>query len=359
MKKLFLILALFASLTVDAQFVTTLAANSQSQNEGMLYYLPCNVIKLELTVEETSYYIGPYAEFASQMLGTTDYIRENKTELTVKNVDIQLGSEIDPNAVFYIEFDEKNKEPIPSFIIDNDGIIRAVGYDSLPSDIVGRNTFDYNDSEYKETSDVKFIEILDIPDEDDDEDDDEEEGRKAPKKMTKEDRAKIALENIDKVRTAHFDLVSGVQEVAFGNTITYMVDEMNAIEYEYVSLFKGKVIKNTYKVCYYVKPDKSQANSNVWVGKLDNGETIKIQFDTKNASANFNALDNDVLNAGQTNKIFYRIPSTTNAKITLGNETIAFKTLIISQFGEMRLISAKNNKILLNPNTGQVLTVSK
>lgn len=358
MKKLFLILAVFASLSLDAQYVTKLAKNAQSQNEGVFYYLPRNVVRLELTLEETSYYIGPYAEFASQLLGTTDYIRENKTEVNVKDVDIQVGSEIDPDALFFVEFDDKNKEPIPNFILDKNGMMQAVGYENLPADHIMCNSFDYKNMEYKESQAVSFIEILDIQ-EDDDDDEDEEEGRKAPKKMTKEEKAKVALEAIDKIRTAHFDLVSGVQEVAFGNTITYMIDDIKSLENEYVSLFKGKIIKNTYKVCFYVTPEKNQANNSIWVGKLDSGETLKIQFDTKNIAANISPMDNDVINSGQSNKIFYRIPSMTNAKVTLGNETIVSKTLIISQFGELRLMSTKNNKILFNPNTGQITTVSK
>ena len=363
MKKLCLIIALFASLTLDAQYVTTSAKNAQSQNEGIFYYLPRNVIKLELTVEETGYYIGPYAEFASEMLGTTDYIKENKTEVNIKNIDIQLGSEIDPNMAFFVEFDEKSKEPLPNFNIDQDGIIMAVGYENIPAEpSLCRNTFDYKDMEYRESTPVSFIEILDIQEDEDEDEEDEEEGgnvKKAPKRMTKEDKAKVALENIDKIRTAQFDLVSGVQEVNFGSTMTIMVDNMKAIENEYISLFKGKVVKNTYKVCFYVTPEKNQANNAVWVGKLDNGETIKIQFDTKNTAASINALDNDVLNANQTNKLFYRMPSLTTAKVTLGSETIASRVLTISQFGELRLVSTKNNKILFNPNTGQVITVSK
>lgn len=358
MKKLFLILAVFASLSLDAQYVTTLAKNAQSQNEGIFYYLPRNVIRLELTLEETSYYIGPYAEFASQLLGATDYIRENKTEVDVIDIDIQIGSEIDPDALFFVEFDDKNKEPIPNFILDKNGMMLAVGYESLPADYIMCNSFDYKKLEYKESQAVSFIEILDIQ-EDDDDDEDEEEGRKAPKKMTKEDKAKVALEAIDKIRTAHFDLVSGVQEVAFGNTITYMIDDIKSLENEYVSLFKGKIIKNTYKVCFYVTPEKNQANNSIWVGKLDSGETLKIQFDTKNIAANISSMDNDVINSGQSNKIFYRIPSITNAKVTLGTETIASKTLVISQFGELKLMTTKNNKILFNPNTGQITTVSK
>ena len=91
MKKLFLILSLFASLSLEAQFVTTFAKNaSDSQEDGVFYYLPRNVIRLEFTVDETDYYLGPYAEFATKMLGINDYVKENKTEFDIKNIDNRL-----------------------------------------------------------------------------------------------------------------------------------------------------------------------------------------------------------------------------------------------------------------------------
>lgn len=344
MKKIFLIVALFASLLLDAQSV--------------YYYLPRNVIKLELTIEETNYHIGPYAEFASDMLGTNDYIKENKTEINIKGIDIQLGSQVDPNAAFYFESDEKNKEPLPNMILDQDGIVKAIGYDNIPAEmLIDRNIVEYNSDEYKEATAVSFIEILDI--QDDEDDDDDEEGSAKPKKITKEDKAKIALDKIDKARNAYFELVSGFQEVAYGNTLPYMVDNVKVIENEYVSLFKGKVVKTTYKRCFYVIPERNQANGNILVGKLDNGESLKIAFETKNAPSNAYPSSEEIATAAQTNKAYYRIPVQTNAKITLGNETIATKPLIISQFGELKLISTKNNKILFNPNTGQIISFTK
>ena len=344
MKKLFLILALFASLTIDAQSV--------------YYYLPRNVIKLEVTVEETNYYIGPYAEFATEMLGISDYIKANKTDINVKDVDIQLGSEIDPNAAYYLDFDEKSKEPLPNIILDKDGILKAIGYETIPADmIVDRNIVDYTGDVYAEATEVSFIEILDIQ-EDEDEDDEDEEGSSKPKKLTMEDKAKIALEKIDKCRTAYFELVSGFQEVAYGNTLTYMVDNVKAIENEYISLFKGKVVKNTYKRCFYIIPEINQANGNVTVGKLDNGMTLKLSFETK-TSVSMSPTTEEIESAAQTNKIFYRKPAVTNAKIVLGNETIASKPLIISQFGEIKMVPAKNNKIVFNPNTGQIISLER
>lgn len=361
MKKLCLIIALFASLSIDAQYVTSKTKDTQQQTDGVYYYLPRNMVKLELTIEETRYIIGPYAEFASKLLGTNDYVKENKNDIKVKSIDIQLDSEVDPDAVFFVEVDEKSKEPLPNIIMDANGVILAVGYDNLPS-VQDNNckSLTNNDIDNFDREEVSFIEILDSEVEIDDDDDDEEEGGKQKKhQITKEDKAKVAIEKLANIRTSYFDLVSGSQEVAYGETIKYMTDYIKSLENEYVSLFKGKVVKYTYKKYFYFTPEKNHANATITCGKLDNGNVVKMQFDTKNASANLNALNDEVLENGQINKLFYRIPAQTNVTITLEKDILLNKNMIISQFGELRTVSAKNNKILFNPETGQIVTVSK
>lgn len=367
MKKLLLILSLFASLSLEAQFVTTFAKNtSETQEDGVFYYLPRNVIRLEFTIEETDYYIGPYAEFATKLLGTTDYIKENKSVFNIQAVDIQAVNDIDPNAVYCIAPDEKSKEPLPNIILNNDGILLAFGYDNVSFDeFLTRNSFNDNYLNAQK-QDVSFIEILDNEVELDDDDDDEE--GSAHKKITKEDKAKTALEKISKIRESYLDLVSGVQEVSFGNTLPYMVENVKSIENEYVSLFKGKTVKSTYKKVIYYAPEENQVNASVSIAKLSNtdgivdvggkGEAIKIQFDRRNSLANINPMSDDANKTGQINKIFYRIPAVTDVKILVGNKVFAEKSLTISQFGIIKTMSAKNNKILFNPNTGQIISVS-
>ena len=361
MKKLLLALALLSSLSLEAQFVTIPAKNAtESQSDGVMYYLPRNVVRLEFTIEETDYHIGPYAEFASKMLGTSDYVRENKTEVNIKNVDIQAVTEVDPNAAYIIAPDEKSKEPIPNVILDADGLILALGYDNIPTGSqIERKSFNDNDLEQIERAEVSFIEILDDDVELEDSDDDEEEGQ-TPQKITKEDRAKAALEKISNVRTAYFELISGSQEVAFGSTTKYMANNLKALENEYISLFKGKIIKYVYKKVVYVTPESNQLNASLSIGKLTNKtESIKVQFDSQAAAENINATSEEVLNSAQSNKVFYRIPLTANVKVIAGNTIIAEKALIISQFGDIRTISVKNSKALFNPNTGQIISLTK
>lgn len=368
MKKLLLILSLFASLSLEAQFVTTFAKNvPDTQEDGVFYYLPKSVIRLEFTIEETDYYIGPYAEFASKLLGTTDYIKENKSEFNIQSIDIQVVNDIDPNAVYCIAPEEKSKEPLPNVILNNDGIILAFGYDNVNLDeFINRNSFNDNCLNAEKQA-VSFIEIHDNEVELDDDDDDEE--GSAHKKITKEDKAKTALEKISKVRDSYFDLVSGVQEVSYGNTLPYMIENVKGIENEYVSLFKGKTMKSTYKKVIYYAPEENHINASVSIAKLSNtdgivdvggkGEAIKIQFESRNSLANIGQTSDDANKTGQLNKIFYRIPAVSDVKILVGNKVFAEKSLTISQFGVIKTMSAKNNKILFNPNTGQIISVTK
>ena len=357
MKKLLLVLSLFASLSLEAQYVATYGETVASQNDGFYYFMPRTVIKLEVTIEETHYHIGPYAEYANELLGVTDYIKENKTGTVVKSIDIQLGNEPDTESSCFIGFDEKGKEPVPNFILDSDGMLIAVGYNSLPEDFnIEREPIIYENDEQKPEVSVGFIEI--IEDQEDKDADDEEEGGRAPKKLSKKDKAKMAQDKIAKIKGAYFDLISGFNETNYGNTISYMAENLQNLENECISLFNGKTTKVTYKRSFYIKPGINEGNSNISLGKLDNGETLKVQFGTKNTTMGLNPMADDVLNADQTNKLFYRVPAQTNVTVTLGKNVMVSETLTISQFGEVRLMTTKNNKILFNPNTGQIISVT-
>ncbi len=375
MKKLFLILALFASLGLDAQFVITSSNKvTEDQDGGIFYYLPRNVIKLEFTIEETNYYIGPYAEFAGKLMGLTEYVKEEKTVFNIKDVDIQIANEADPNAVYCISADDRGKEPMPSVILDENGIIIAVGFDSVPSDIQPKvNKFIYSELTQESKPEVSFIGFFDneieVEEVEEAEDGEEEGGKKAQKELTKEDRAKAIIDKITKIRNSYFELVSGFQEVSYGDITSYMAENMKNLENEYVSLFKGKIVTTIYKKTVYYTPDANNANNSVTVAKLSGtdglvdangkGDAVKLQFESINALQNVNPMIDNGKKTSFSNKLFYRMPAKSNVKVVCGNNVIAEKQLTISQFGKIRSLVVKNNKVLFNPNTGQIITIIK
>ena len=74
--------------------------------------------------------------------------------------------------------------------------------------------------------------------------------------------------------------------------------------------------------------------------------------------SNITKTSDEAKSAGQINKLFYRIPAKSNVKILVGNQIIAQKQLIISQFGDIRIVSVKNNKVLFDQNTGQIISIT-
>ena len=373
MKKLVLIALVLFSFNVDAQYITTIAKNAaQPQEGGILYYLPRNVIAVEFTIEETRYAMGPYSEYASSVMGLTDYIREDKTEAKIIGIDIRTGVEVDPNAAFIIAQDEKSKEAMPNVILNEDGVIMAIGYDNIPADYnmeCGELVID--NQEIVKPEKISFLDVVEIDEDDDEGDESEEEGSSTTKKnLTKEDRAMIAAEQIRKYRNSYYELVSGFLEVAYGDATKYMAESLKSIENEYMSLFKGKSSKCVYKKVVYITPEKSQANGSVTIAKFSNtdglldanakgGDAVKIQFDSKAALANLNSVDDGIINAVQTSKLISRVPVNSNVKILCNNEILADKRVIINQFGEFAIVPAKNNKVLFNPNSGQVVSIKK
>ena len=74
MKKLILILFVALSFNIEAQYITNYAKNvKQTEIDGIYYYLPRNVIKLDFTVEEKQDIKGKFVNYTKELLNTDNY----------------------------------------------------------------------------------------------------------------------------------------------------------------------------------------------------------------------------------------------------------------------------------------------
>lgn len=369
MKKLFLILLMSASLFSEAQYFTS-STKDASTCDGVVYFLPRNVLKVELTVQETDYHVGPYAEYAKSVFGTDDYIKENKKKFSIQGVDIQVFSQADPEASYWVWLDEKSKDHgTLDFSMTDDGVILSFGDNvSIEGSDIGYMTvnqhIELNKTDISEVNFMNFIGLQHEPEENEDED-------VSPKELTKEDKAKQIVENINNIRNLYRDLVSGFQEVSYGSTLNDMATKTKLIEDEYVSLFVGKKETHIYKKVFYVTPKASDKNGMISIAKISenegvmdvsakSGNAIKIQFSTSEPIvSNIANSGSDTEKTMFNNKLFYRIPALANAKIMCGNDVLAEYYLKISQFGETLTIPINGHGIVFNPNTGQVVRIKK
>ena len=356
MKKLFFILFVIVSLNLDAQYITNYAKNvKQTETDGIYYYLPRNVIRLDFVVEKNQDYKGKYSIYAKEMLNTDNFIKENKTTYKITKVNVSTLTESDPNMVFHIATDDKMKD-VPKYEIcfDNDGIIKSFGCQTSLTDYSKEKQA--NDKTFNESksADYKYIPF---PNEDDDD---------GKTRYTDKEIALSIISEIKKLRVAYFDLITGYQEVNYGKTINYMIDELKALENEYLSMFVGKTNTETFTKTFYVIPKEGETT--VVLGKFSNtegfnakiGENVKINFTDLSTGSIINKLSTDeIQNMTYNNKLFYRNPANVTIQVSCGDNVFYENRMKISQLGDVILLPMNKMRLVFDTNTGQVLSIIK
>lgn len=360
MKKLLILLFVTFALNANAQYVTNFARNiNNKETDGFYYHLPRNIIKVDFTIEKTQDVRGKYSSYAKELLNTDKYIKENKTTYSIKSVNISTFTEADPNMVFFISTvaDEKNKESVSLNIeLNDEGIIESFGT-SVERAEVERNVL--NETEVHVNTEITDYYYIPIQDEEDDEEE-------SNVKLTEHEIAITVIEEIKKLRTAYFDLITGYQEVNYGNTINYMVEQIKELENEYLSMFLGKTSSEIYTQSFYIIPEEGK--NTISISKFSEsdgfnskvGETVKINFTDSSVSSNINKLSkDDIESVTYINKLFYRNPANVTMEIISGEKKIFENRIRINQFGNVSLIPINKMKLIFDTNSGQVLSIIK
>ena len=363
MKRLLVILFVIISLNLDAQYITNHAKNvKQTETEGVYYYLPRNIVRLDFVVEKKQEMKGKYSAYAKELLNTDNFIKENKTIYRITAVNISTLTEADPNMIFHIATDDKTKDtPKYDISIDNEGIIKSFGYQTVDDDFYSEEQM-RNDL-LNETVASDYI-YIPLNDEDDDEFEDVDSVEKTKIKLTDKEIAQSIIEEIKKNRVAYFDLISGYQEVNYGETINYMLDELKELENEYLSMFIGKTKTKSFTKTFYVIPEEGKPS--VVLTKFSEtegfnakvGENVKINFTELSPNQSIDKLTTDQIeNQTYNNKLFYRNPANVMMQISIGEGVVSENRLKISQLGNMILVPINKMKLTFDTNTGQILSI--
>lgn len=365
MKKLFLFLFILVALKLDAQYITNFANNVNSNEmNGTYYYLPRNIIRLDFVIEKKQEVKGRFSSFAQEMLNTKDFINENKTSYHIKNINVQTMTEADPNYVFFISVDEKNKDNYGlNFEMTSDGVLKSFGYEEHDVDN-SCNIFIDNELDYDETfTDYNY---LNIRDEEYDDEDENTEIAVSKTKLTEKEIALTVIDEIKRLRIAYFDLITGFQEVNYGESLNDMTDKILLQEKEYLSMFLGKTNSHIIKKTFYIIPEEGKYSTTI--GKFSEsegfntktGETVKINYVDLSSNKNINKLGKDSIEKmTYINKLFYRNPANVTMQVMLGDNIILENRLKICQFGNIILLPMSKMKMIFDTNTGQLISVIK
>lgn len=346
MKSIFM-MALFGLMTshLNAQYVTSHAKISMpGQQKGIYYSLPRTVIQLDFMVDKTEMIEGPYSDYA-YMIGADDIIVGNDTEFILRDVVMSTYAEADPNATFFVAMNAKKGEAQP-FHLNSKGILEGVGMENETPSVKPETPV--KASITKETNLFKYQ-------------------FSSGGMKSEEQQARAAADMIGRIRDEKIKLLTGFQETAFTlDTYRQMYSDLDEMEAEYLSLFVGKrvvtpMIQSVYVTLSKDVPLQTVGSFSKEIGfstKAAGGNTITVQAIPLQTTGTINALSPSAVESiSHENKLFYRIPETANVKVSMDDEVILESRQTLAQFGVFMLAPLDRTKILLDSNTGQIISI--
>ncbi|GMT46202.1 MAG: DUF4831 domain-containing protein [bacterium] len=374
----FLLFFMQAGAQSQYQFQVTKASGKQmvpTPAGGVYYALPKTIFKVRLVMEQVNEIPGPFAAYATQYLGTTDYMKVKKVYYRLLSVKVQPVTVADPAQVFYVRFPEnRSSKEIRRFTLrlNDEGVLvgfgsaRQSGQKNARASAAspGSSSQMYVFSDYRKGFDMQAgytraqkvdtivrkitIDTVTIK-------------RFLYKtgwvNLTEEERANDAAKQIKNIRVSRFNLLTGYQEVNYGEGIRYMDVELQKLAHEYMVLFLGREYRQMVVRSFVFDPEK-----NALSGKL-------LQFADKDGNTHVLNIKVRIVNpmtkvAGKKtagpNNLFYRIPVKVVISVGSGSNPFYSDTFEVPQLGVVTTVPVrKNTRLRLSPKTGALMEIDK
>jgi hypothetical protein len=354
--------------------------------EGSFYYLPGTYLQVEISYDLVEKVRGPYAEYAYKFLGLDSVITVNERYYELKGIRCEAFTGPDPGQLYFVEFLQKqSKDPLELHLVfAEEGYLAeaALGME-LPTQPIAvqvvktdeqatrrqepqASLFRYyatDNQVLKIDTIIKMVTIdtstfKDIS------------YKRSMIYKTMEERAAEAANAITSVREDRLKLLTGYQEVNYSQgTMEYMDSRLVEMEDAYLSLFKGSIRRESYKVSlpYFPVPEKigqdevicrfSSFEGLVHSGG-QSGDPVMIRIEPINAP---NATN--IQGAGSQSPagqgFIFRTPQMCDVTITWKDADMFNQAIPIHQLGiQNRYPSSSRFYIQLHPFDGSVRQVS-
>jgi len=383
MRNCILILMIFSLTACNSLKVVPVHSDTKLKKDGLFYYLPKTQIIVDVTVRETRYMKGPFAQYSAKFTGISNVITENKTEYAVQNIEMSSNAVPDTSRLFYLYTKGiKNKE---AFLLrlDESGCIAGLNTDELQSEKIksglnetpastsgqqseseGFGQFATSNTQIKTDTIIEKI-ILDTV--------------TIEKQILQhriieksiEDKAKDAADYISLISENKMNLIAGYQEVDYDlDTYNNMLGELNKMLQDYLNLFTGKSVEYTYHYRFIIEPN--EINKQSFLFNFTNTEGISEYPDSLPAENIYyyrifsedrtqkieTALSNSRKNINK--GLAYNIPEECSLVIEKGNGEVVFiENLGVCQLGITGYLPDKMKHIRFNSVNGSVLRIEK
>ncbi len=337
-----------------------LSSESKINKAGIVYTLPKTKLNIIAEVVKTTYYKGPFSEYADEYLGFDNVIKSNFSEYKLSSINIVPTIENDNDYTYLLTNYSKNIKSVSYF--DGTNVLSAfntVSTEGGKADFevkkfkINKNYIPFKDRTVKplvvEKSDTVWKTILV-----------DSVFKRIPKVNTAiaprtiKEQAYMASRFILKIRKRRLRVLTAMDgKFPNGNALKKIVKELDRLENTYLNLFTGKVIYDTAKYVFAYTPDTSLVQNNLFnfdskKGVSENSKySVSINFidDSKNEYfQKINSLEIKKCN------LVYKTAKFINAEIKLNNSIIFSKEIPVYQVGLINNLPLKQlkNKIVFD-----------
>lgn len=385
MKKLFIILFIALSfgaiLSCSTYEVIHVNENSTPEStQGFYYALPRNVVTIDITVTQTTTIAGPYAPYASRYLGIKDAIQSNSRFYELSDIKINTYAEPDPEQYYFVNLEKYKGSKAQSMMmsLSEAGLIQDLNDNSdLQVQKEKEEKKEKHDIDYSETfkyfADANLVEKIDTVIEKVVIDTTLIERTRLKRSLVEKSmelKAKEASDFLMRIKDQRIDIITGAHEVAYSEaTVKYMSDQLADMEDEYMKLFTGITQTETFHYRYYYHPQTQVYSASIPLfrfskkdgiinNKLADGNMVYIHIDRSRNTTLLEKFVSASKNEDNPNTgLFYRIPEYAKFTIKEGEILKAEASFLISQFGVVTSLPAKNAKVQFYPNSGAIRKV--
>ena len=347
------------------------------RNYSTVYALPKTVVRVNVEVVKTTYKKGPYHRYAESLLGLKDAIKRDKEFWKVTGIKFETYAIVDTNNIYLVETnDENNKIEINLTVA---GLLESVYVNGL-------EPLEYEVDEYKSMSvlnvaDLKSHKLSEV------EDISFDDVSLPSSVISKRTEREQALELSKKILTLREDRAAIIvgdgytETMPTGDALEIMIDKIDLIEKQYLSLFKGKVKKESFKYSFDYIPDEprkitqsilfrfSEENGIVDITDMS-GIPMILEIESYENLKNFEKfkknqeyLKRAAKMKNTNNGLFYRIPEMGIVRLLASDDILMQEKIQLAQFGAIQSLSTKyldgNYTINFYPELGSIKSIKR
>lgn len=347
--------------------VCAMQATVIEENEpALVYYSPKTILALDFTYTVEKHEVGPFAQYAEDLLGATDFVKENKTVYSLEDVTIGTKTEADLERPHKIA-PEKGVD-IQLLCLNEKNLLVGFNLSEEAEKVAAKKHPTCTKEAVK--SRITSIYVAPYPEE-------------VLKASTPQAQAYEIAKQIFHIRETRMYLLSGEVEhaPADGKAMQLVLEELDKQERELTELFVGKrSVQTEHKLVLWEKIRKSSfrestIQKNLLYFSEENGFTNKENVDADSITILIGRreqayqvanLDQKASKKGEAlSQIAYNLPGNALVQVSYKGRMIAERTIPVAQLGidvplPQSLFTGKElPKIRFDEKTGNLVRISK